>query len=64
MFFNMVLYGEIAKIKQQILSHCSPYRENLKVFTVKGKAIELKSMICRFEACSPHKIPSVLVAGG
>jgi len=58
MFFNIVLNGEVAKQKTKNTTSILFLQRELIVFTVKGKAIELKSRICWFESSLPHKIPA------
>ena len=47
---NLLKWGDSKSKKRQILSHCSPYRENLKVFTVKVKQL---IMIQEFAGSTP-----------
>ena len=49
------IFGGIAKTNTTNTIPILSTQRELVVFTVTGKAIELKSIICRFESCFPHK---------
>jgi hypothetical protein len=53
MFFK--IYGEVAKQKTKNTTSILFLQRELIVFTVIGKAIELKSIDYRFDSCLPHK---------